>query len=70
MCAWVLQWVLSHPEVSPAIHPCLAMDGAPLSWYGHFGAGAPGKGPLAPSTHLADDGCGFEGCKEDGVKAA
>lgn len=66
MCAWVLQWVLSHPEVSPAIRRCLATDGAPLSWHGHFGTGAPGEGSLAPSTHLADDGYHFE----DGVKAA
>lgn len=46
MCAWVL----SHPEVSLAVHPCLAADGAPLSWHGHFGTGAP------LSMHLADDG--------------
>lgn len=66
MCAGVLQWVLSSPEMSPAICPCLVTDGAPLSWHGRFGTGAPGEGSLLPSTHLAGDGYHFE----DGVKAA
>lgn len=62
--------MLSNPKVSPSVYPCLATDGAPLSWHGHFGAGALGEGPLASLIHrLADDGSDFEGCKEDGVKA-
>lgn len=57
-------------EPPRVVHCHLSLPGAPLSWHGCFGAGTPGEGLLAPSTRLADGGCDFKGCKEDGVKAA
>ena len=51
--------------MSPAIHPCLAMDGAALSWHGRFEADPPPECPLARSIHLADDGWDLKECKED-----
>lgn len=41
-----------HPEVSPAIHPCLAMDGAALLWHGCFGTGTSREGALEPTLRM------------------
>lgn len=44
-----------HSEVSPAIHPCLAMDGAALPCQGCLGTGASGEGALKPILQMEVD---------------